>query len=149
MIVVGDTSALFAAVDRAQAEHEDCRAVLRSARLVISPLVLTELDHLVQRDLGWEAAVAVLDAVLSRVDAGQDRLAELSRKDFDLARQVRTRYASLRLDLADCVGIALAMRYRTNEIFTLDQRDFRAVETLDPRFSHFRLLPADGLPDVS
>lgn len=149
MIVVGDTSALFASVDRAQPEHEGCRTVLRAARLVISPLVLTELDHLVQRDVGWEAAVTVLDALLSRIDAGQDRLAELSRKDLDVARQVRRQYASLRLDLADCVGVALAHRYRTNEIFTLDQRDFRAVEPPDPRFSHFRLLPADGTPSPS
>ncbi|WP_345499067.1 PIN domain-containing protein [Nocardia callitridis] len=41
------------------------------------------------------------------------------------------------------VGVALADRYKTDRIFTLDQRDFRAIEPLTPSFRAFRILPAD------
>ncbi|WP_280302700.1 hypothetical protein [Nocardia neocaledoniensis] len=49
----------------------------------------------------------------------------------------------MRLDLADAVGVALADKYRTDRIFTLDQRDFRAIEPLTPGVAAFRILPAD------
>ena len=148
MIVVADTSGLLAALDAGQSEHVECSAVMRSASFLVSPLVLTELDHLVQHRLGWSVAVEALDLLLGRIDDGYDQLATLSRDEFGIARDVRRRYASLQLDLADCVGVALAHRHQTNEIFTLDQRDFRAITPL-AQFSHFRLLPADGKPASS
>ncbi|MEU2572952.1 SDR family NAD(P)-dependent oxidoreductase [Streptomyces anulatus] len=37
-----------------------------------------------------------------------------------------------------------ADRYRTDRIFTLDQRDFRAMSPLTPGLDAFRILPADG-----
>ena len=143
MIVVADTSGLLAALDTGQAEHLDCLAVMRSSSFLVSPLVLTELDHLVQQRLGWAVAVEALDLMRGRIDDGFDRLASLGREEFRVARDVRLSHDSLHLDLADCVGVALAHRYRTNEIFTLDQRDFRAITPLG-RFAHFRLLPADA-----
>jgi uncharacterized protein len=46
--------------------------------------------------------------------------------------------------LADAVGVILADRYKTDRIFTLDQRDYRAIEPLTPGMKAFRILPADG-----
>ncbi|MEV5682895.1 hypothetical protein AB0L68_06835 [Streptomyces sp. NPDC052164] len=63
---------------------------------------------------------------------------------FDAAQEVRQKYEGLRLDLADAVGVVLADRYRTNRIFTLDQRDFRAMTPLAPGLDAFRVLPADN-----
>jgi hypothetical protein len=37
----------------------------------------------------------------------------------------------------------LADRYRTDRIFTLDQRDFRAITPLTAGIGAFRILPAD------
>lgn len=45
---------------------------------------------------------------------------------------------------ADAMGVVLADRYRTDEIFTLDRRDFRAVTPLTRGIDAFRILPADG-----
>jgi uncharacterized protein len=45
-------------------------------------------------------------------------------------------------DQADAVSVALAARYRTDAILTLDRRDFRAMHPLTPHES-FRLLPDD------
>lgn len=144
MIIVADTSALYAAFDAAQAEHSDAAEIMEHERLAISPLVVTELDHLVHRDLGFPAAMQVMEALNSRMDDGQYRLAELKLADLRTAQEVRQKYEGLRLDLADAVGVVLADRYRTDRIFTLDQRDFRAMSPLTPGLNAFRILPADG-----
>lgn len=143
MIVIADTSALLAAFDADQPDHDRARAVLDAEAMVISPLVLTELDHLVTARLNFETALAVQDALLSRMDVGQYRLASLGVDEVVRAQEVRRQYRSLQLDLADGVGVVLADVHRTNHIFTSDQRDFRAVTPLTPGFDAFRLLPAD------
>ncbi|MBH0778246.1 type II toxin-antitoxin system VapC family toxin [Nocardia bovistercoris] len=144
MIVVADTSALFAAFDADQSEHEQALRVMEQETLIISPLVLTELDHLTRRDLGFPAAMKITDALLDRALEGRYRLAELKHVDLSTAQSVRAKYDGLRLDLADAVGVALADRYKTDCIFTLDQRDFRAIEPLTPGFRAFRIMPADA-----
>lgn len=111
--------------------------------LVISPLVLTEFDHLVHRDLGFPAALQVAEALTARMAAGRYRLAELGLADLASAHGVREQYKDLRLDLADAVGVVLADRYKTNQVFTLDQRDYRAIRPLTKGFATFRILPAD------
>ncbi|NEC18723.1 PIN domain-containing protein [Streptomyces parvus] len=143
MIIVADTSALYAAFDAAQTEHAAAAKILEHERLAISPLVVTELDHLVHRDLGFPAALQVMEALNSRMDDGQYRLAELKLADLHTAHEVRQKYEGLRLDLADAVGVVLADRYRTDRIFTLDQRNFRAMSPLTPGLDSFRILPAD------
>ncbi|MEV2260851.1 PIN domain-containing protein [Streptomyces anulatus] len=143
MIIVADTSALYAAFDAAQTEHAEAARILENERLAISPLVVTELDHLVHRALGFPAAMQVMEALNSRMGDGQYRLAELKLADLRTAQEVRQKYEGLRLDLADAVGVVLADRYRTDRIFTLDQRDFRAMSPLTPGLDAFRILPAD------
>jgi uncharacterized protein len=142
-MIIADTSALYAAFDSSQPEHVAASMVLDLSKMVISPLVLTELDHLVHRDLGFPAAMEVIEALTDRMADGQYKLAELKHTDLTAAAEVRAKYDSLRLDLADCIGVVLADRYRTNEIFTLDQRDYRAITPLTPGLETFRVLPAD------
>lgn len=143
MIVVADTSALFAAFDAGQPDHAAAAAVMEEETLLLSPLILTELDHLIRRDFGFDAAVLVARALTDRIADGRYRLASPANKDLLAAADVRANYASLELDLADAVSVVLADRHRTNMIFTLDQRDFRAVEPLTAGFSSFGILPAD------
>jgi predicted nucleic acid-binding protein len=143
MIIVADTSALYAAFDTSQPEHAAAATVLDHESLVISPLVVTELDHLVHRDLGFNAAMQVMSALTDRMADGQYKFAELKYADLVTAHQVRMKYDGLRLDLADGVGVVLADRHRTNRIFTLDQRDYRAITPLTPGLDSFRILPAD------
>lgn len=144
MIVVADTSALYAAFDSAQPEHSGAAKILADETLAISPLVVTELDHLVHRDLGFPAAIQVMEALNSRMADGQYRLADLKPVDLSAAHEVRRTHEGLRLDLADAVGVVLAHRYRTDRIFTLDQRDFRAITPLTPGLTAFRILPVDS-----
>ncbi len=143
MIVVADTSALYAAFDAGQPLHNDAVSVVESESLVISPLVITELDHLVHRDLGFAQAMSVAEAVIARMEDGQYKLAELSVADLAVAHDLRQKYRGLLLDFADAVGVVLADHYKTDRIFTLDQRDFRAITPLTAGFDAFRILPAD------
>ncbi|MFJ9922167.1 hypothetical protein ACIRSF_23040 [Streptomyces rubiginosohelvolus] len=46
-------------------------------------------------------------------------------------------------EMDDAVGVVLADRYRTDRIFTLDQRDLGAMSPLTPGLESFRILPAD------
>lgn len=144
MIIVADTSAVFAAFDADQPEHEAAATVMEREMLALSPLVLTELDRLVQRDLGYPAVMQIMDALNARISDGRYRLAELRPVDLMAAHEVRDKHNGLRLDLTDAVGVILADRYRTNQIFTLDHRDYRAMAPLTAGFSSFHLLPADG-----
>ncbi|MEV0683946.1 PIN domain-containing protein [Nocardia sp. NPDC050378] len=143
MIIVADTSALFAAFDADQEEHAQAVEVMETETLVISPLVLTELDHLVHRDLGFPAAMQVIESLMGRMIDGRYRLAELKHVDLAAAQTIRSKYEGLRLDLADAVGVVLADKFRTDTVFTLDQRDFRAIEPLTHGIDAFRILPAD------
>ncbi|MFC7326593.1 PIN domain-containing protein [Marinactinospora rubrisoli] len=143
MIIVADTSALYAAFYSAAAEYVAAAQIVATEALVISPLVVAELDHLVHRDHGFPTAMRVLEALIARMEEGQYRLAEVKPVDLRRALEVRQKYEGLRLDVADAVGVVLADRYKTDRIFTLDQRDFRAIAPLTPGFDAFRILPAD------
>ncbi|GGX24491.1 PIN domain-containing protein [Streptomyces chryseus] len=111
--------------------------------LAISPLVVTELDHLARRHLGFPQTLLVMEAVNERLVDGQYELATLNPADLVAAHEVRQKYDGPRLDLADAIGVVLADRYRTDRIFTLDQRDFRAITPPTKGFDAFRILPYD------
>ena len=143
MIIVADTSALFAGFDRGQPEQSRIAAIMETETLAISPLVLTDLDHLVQRDFGFSAARQIIDALAGRMTEGRYRLPDLKPADIIAAQQIRAKYDALRLDLADAVGVVLADRYKTDRILTLDQRDYRAIMPITNGLQSFRILPAD------
>jgi uncharacterized protein len=144
-IVVADTSGLLGAFDDSQPHHSAARSVMLTEHLLISPFVLTELDHLAHRELGFRATVSIMDSLVTRMDSGQYRLGAVQQADLQAAQRVRTAYASLELDVADAVNVVLADRHQTNLLLTLDHRDFRAVKPLSPRYASFQLLPADGV----
>ncbi|MFJ1594413.1 ribbon-helix-helix protein, CopG family [Kitasatospora albolonga] len=138
-----DAEAAATGVSKADLIRRGIALLLEHERLAISPLVVTELDRLVHRDLGFPAALQVVEALNSRMDDGQYRLAELKLADLRTAHEVRQKYEGLRLNLADAVGVVLADRCRTDRIFTLDQRNFRAMTPLTPGLDAFRIVPAD------
>lgn len=143
MIMVADTSGIIAASDRNARESAACRAVLQEAgTVIISPLVLTEVDHLAKARFGSQARTAIIDSVLTQAGRSRFQIPETGLEVLDTARMVQRQYASLDLDLADAVNVALAAQYRTDAVLTLDRRDFRAMRPLTPH-KCFRLLPVD------
>ncbi|MFD8806091.1 PIN domain-containing protein [Streptomyces sp. NPDC059597] len=145
IVVIADTSGLLAALDSAHPEHQASNeAIMAAGLLVMSPLLLAEIDHVATRELGREAALSAVDDICQWVRRGRVVLPEITEDHLGVAQSVRARYRDLDLDLADAVNVALAAEYDTDAVLTLDRRDFRAVRPLG-RHKVFRVLP-DDLP---
>ena len=143
MITVADTSGIIAASDRNAPESAACRAVLQEAgTVIISPLVLTEVDHLAKARFGAQARTAIIDFILTQARRSRFQIPHTGLEILETARVVQNQYDGLGLDLADAVNVALAAQYRTDAVLTLDRRDFRAMRPLTPH-KWFRLLPDD------
>lgn len=144
MIVVADTSGLLAAVDDGHPDGPAARRALDEAgTLIVSPMLLSELDHVARRVLGREAAHQVIDDLARWTKAGRVVLPRITPDGLQTAQAVRVRYADLRLDLADAFNVVLAAEFNTDAVLTLDRRDFRAVTPLT-HHEAFRLLPDDA-----
>ena len=136
--MIVDTSLLLAAFVPDQRMHDACARVLSSVRpLVVSPLVLAELDYLTAQIAGVDAELAVLAEMCS----GAYELAPFGIDDLIEARAVVERYRDLPLGLTDASLIVLADRYGIDTIGSLDERHFRVVRSLSGR--PLRILPAD------
>ncbi|MGW0573843.1 PIN domain-containing protein [Streptomyces tauricus] len=145
IIVIADTSGLQAALDMTHSEHGAANeAIMAAGLLVMSPLLLAELDHVATRELGRAAAVSAIDDLRRWMSRGRIVMPEITQDHLGAAQSVRVRYGALDLDLADAVNVALAADYDTDAILTLDRRAFRAVRPLS-RHKAFRVLP-DDLP---
>ncbi|MGI8537377.1 MAG: PIN domain-containing protein [Mycobacteriales bacterium] len=144
IVVVADTSGLLTSLDETHPDGDAARAVLRDAgTMVVSPVLLSELDHVARRVLGRAAAHQAIDDIRRWARAGRVVLPEVTADVLDTAQAVRGRYGDLRLDLADTVNVAFAAQFRTNALLTLDRRDFRAIKPLTDHRA-FRLLPDDA-----
>ncbi len=118
--------------------HTACQALLSSgSALVVSPLVLAEIDYLATRLAGVKAELSIL----AELSSGAYELASFDRVDLSRAHAVIDRYRNLRLGLTDASLVVLAHRHGTIDIATLDERHFRVVQSLNGQ--PFRLLPAD------
>lgn len=143
MILIGDTSGLVAAFNASEPDHGPARIALQQASLtVLSPLVLLEIEHVITRNVNRQAAYGVNDWLLAQERTGRIEVAEIPAEVLRIARRVQNQYAALCLDLTDATNIALAERYETVDILTLDRRDFRAITPLTCHDA-FRILPDD------
>ncbi|MGC4997560.1 PIN domain-containing protein [Streptomyces sp. DT195] len=145
IMVIAHTSGLLAALDSAHPEHRASNeAIMTAGLLVMSPLLLAEIDHVATRELGRDAALSAVDDIRYWMRRGRIAVPEITEDHLGAAQFVRARYRDLDLDLADAVNVALAADYDTDAVLTLDRRDFRAVRPLG-RHKAFRVLP-DDLP---
>lgn len=143
MILVADTSGLIAASDKNAAECAGCQDALAAAgTVIVSPLVLAEVDHLAAARFGGQARTSLIEFILFQARRDRFLLPHVTIDLLETARSVQLKYAALNLDLADAVNVALAAEYRTHSLLTLDRRDFRAISPLTPHPA-FQLLPDD------
>ena len=143
MIVVADTSGIIAASDRNAPEQAVCRSVLSTVgTVIISSLVLAEVDHLAKARFGSASRIALIDFIVFQARRDRFQIPPVSIEALESARAVQRQYSGLDLDLADGVNVVLAAQFKTDAILTLDRRDFRAIRPLTPH-KCFRLLPDD------
>jgi predicted nucleic acid-binding protein len=135
-MVVADTGAVLALLDRSDRHHAELRRLYERDRdaWIVPWAVLPEADYLIASELGDRAAQIWFEDLVNGSFAVQWSTDANLRAAHTLAR----RYASLQLGLVDAVVMAIAERL-TADIATLDLRDFGAV-----RLKHSpRLLPRD------
>lgn len=143
MIVIGDTSGLVSAFNADDPGQAASRTAFQQASVtVISALVIAEIEHIMTRNIGRNAAHAAIDWLLAQERNKRVLIPESDAPVLRRARTIQDRYAALRLDVADAVNVVLAAEFETDCILTLDRRDFRAVRPLT-HHPAFRLLPDD------
>jgi predicted nucleic acid-binding protein len=124
-MIIADTGAVLALIDRSDAHHAGLAAIFQSepGQWVLPWAILPEIDYLVGAHLGAKAEEALLDdlaAGVFRVEWGQEA-------DFVRAHQLARQYRALKLGLVDAIVVATAERLRADAIATLDLRHFGAV----------------------
>ncbi|WP_030542881.1 PIN domain-containing protein [Streptomyces albus] len=144
-IVIADTNALLRLLDPRQSGHkEHAEALSRIEHLVVSPLVLAELDHLISSRNGPKASLVAL-----RFIGVQTSLRRFSVPDvaphlptaLAVAEGYQDADAGKGVGLTDAMNVALAAAHRTDAMFTTD-RHFRILRPLTGHKA-FRLLPED------
>jgi uncharacterized protein len=137
-VIVADTGAVLALLDRDDRHHEALRAIFEDDpdAWVLPWAILPEVDYLVASQLGSRAQATWLSDLAAgsfAVEWGRD-------EDLREADAIDRRHRALKLGLVDAVVIAVAERVRAGAIATLDLRHFGAVRIKgDPM-----LLPRDG-----
>jgi predicted nucleic acid-binding protein len=136
--VVLDTSVVVALVVADEPDHVAVRdwVMAQGEELVTTPLVLAEIDHVVERRAGR----AVADQVLADFRDHAYRVSWWAEAVPDSFAVLRAE-GSLGIGLVDASLVALAQHLRTTRIATLDQRHFRC---LNVGGEHFTVLPADA-----
>ena len=140
MTLILDSSGLLSAVNADQRLHRAAKEALERAAgpLVLSPLVLAELDYMILTRYGPGEELALL----GEVARGVYRLQPFSTEDIAEPQAIIERCTGFGdVGLADASNVLLAERYDTRDILTLDERHFRAIH--GPQGRPFRLLPAD------
>jgi uncharacterized protein len=135
VIAILDTGPLFAALDRGDRRHAQCREIIESSELelVIPAMVVTEVSYFVNRRFGPRADASFLRGLI-------DFEVETPHHDDWLAMaDLVERYADFPLGGVDASVAVLAERLNTDLIVTLDHRHFRALRMSDGR--PFTLLP--------
>lgn len=141
MTAIADTGALYAIFDGDDAHHDEVIEWLNTATdtLLVSPLVLPELDYLLARRGGEAKRAAAMSELSQRV-----AVASFTHTTFVATADVAAQQGKIGIGLTDASIMVLAHQHHTLDLFTVDQRHFRAVRPIVNRRKRFRLLPADA-----
>ena len=124
-MIVADTGAIVALIDRSDRHHDALMALYEDdpSMWVLPWAILPEVDYLVGKYLGppaQEAFLADLADGIFRVEWGREA-------DLERAKALARQYRALNLGLVDGTVIAVAERLKADAIATLDVRHFGAV----------------------
>jgi len=134
--LVVDTGVVYAALDRDDAGHDACAALLASGVTVTMPAsVPVELDWLARTRGTPEASALLLRSMLE----GEVLVVNLDREDYERSLYLMIQYSDLSLSLVDASVIAIAERLEQDTIATLDRRHFSVVRPL--HIDAFALIP--------
>ncbi|WP_405824154.1 PIN domain-containing protein [Streptomyces sp. NBC_01390] len=144
-VAIAGTNALYRLFTPKDPRHAAHREALgRTGHLVVSAMVLTELDYLLTSRIGPAAAMNALDFIAGQTEARRFEIPDTA-PHLRSAMAVMRRYADADggagVGLADAMNVALASAFRTADMFTTDSH-FRIMRPLTGQPA-FRLLPDD------
>ena len=134
-MVVADTGAVLALLDRSDRHHAEIRALYAEDldAWLLPWAILPEVDYLISTHVSARAQRLWLEDIASGAFS-----VDWNARDLAAAHAIADRYADLEMGLVDAVVMATAERLRA-DIVTVDLRHFGAV-----RLAHGpRLLPRD------
>lgn len=138
MPLILDTGPLYASLDRSDADHAACRALIEDSNepLIIPAPVLVEVDYWIQQRLHPGVLVALLDDIA----AGAYQVIDLATVDYGRVRDLCDRYADADIGFVDAAVLAIVERLNEPKLATLDRRHFGLLR---PRHrDSIELLPA-------
>ena len=120
MAILLDGSAVVAAADTADLNHSAAVAWFRRADepLLLGALTLGEIDVVLQRELGADASLSVVEAIVG----GAVRLVTPTDLDLSRAAELLRESAEHRPRLADAILVATAERLGIRRVATFDRR---------------------------
>lgn len=125
-MIIADTGAVIALVDRKDRHHGVLRALFEAApdEWLLPWAILPEVDYLLANHVGTRAQ----DAFLADLADGSFAVAWGQDADLEAAERLARQHRALRIGLVDAVVMTLAARHRASAIATLDLRHFGAVK---------------------
>lgn len=141
MALIADSGAVYAIYDAGDRHHKSIAAVLKSETgpLIIPVVGLAEIDYLLREHLGIDAELDFFHDLIQ----GVYTIESPSSADLVRYRELLGEYRDLDLGLVDAAVIATAERLDVHRILTVDERDFRVVQS---RLKHpFKILPRDSV----
>ncbi|WP_406726950.1 PIN domain-containing protein [Streptomyces sp. GD-15H] len=147
LVAIADTNALYRLLDPRLTGHDTHKAALASiSHLIVSPMVLAELDYLITTRAGAGKAVVAARFIERNVATRRFEVPPVS-PDLSVAIAVAEGYkdadSGKGVGLTDAMNVALAATYGTDAMFTSDSH-FRMMRPLTGHKA-FRLLPEDGV----
>jgi uncharacterized protein len=134
--VIVDASVLVAAANRADPDAPRCREILRSTRgpLIVPAPALAEASYLIQKRLGAQAEVQLIQSLLLSPWVVEGPTAE----DLQRTARLMLQYVDLPLGFSDACTVAIAERRGDIKVASLDNH-FRIVRPLHG--ATFEVLP--------
>ena len=134
-VAIVDTGPLYAAVDMNDQDHTRCVQAMQTSglRLIIPSLVVAEATYLIGSRMGPNVESAFLDSL------GCCEIESPLPDEWSRIAKLVNQYGDFPLGGTDACVVALAERFATATIMTLDHRHFAAIKPL--HCSAFHLLP--------
>ena len=135
--MIVDTSALYAFYDRRDRNHDQVVRVIMecTASLVVSPLVIAELDYLVLSRLGTNAEIEVL----GELSGGAWELPTFGLNDLQRSLEIVRAYRDAKIGITAASNVALAERLGAERIATLDRRHYSFLRLRSGK--HLEIVP--------
>ncbi len=121
MIPIADTGFIVALLNRQDSRHNEVVPIyLQYPTIIVPQTVLAEVAYLV----GKEGGTAMVVAFLKGLADSRFQIVALTDQDLNRVAEILEQYQDSRIDFVDATVMAVAERYQTKVILTIDYRDF-------------------------